>query len=57
MMWFLIGVVTGMLLLVAIAFIDAIIKKKKLKKLMEASFNESCKTYGFNIPNFKKGDK
>lgn len=57
MIYFLIGFIAGMLSLVVIAFIDAKIKKKKLKKLMEASFKDSCETYGFNIPNFKKGDK
>jgi hypothetical protein len=57
MTWFLIGIVFGIALLTLIAFIDSKIKKKKLKKLMESSFKESCETYGFNIPNFKKGDK
>lgn len=57
MIYFLIGFIAGMLSLVVIAFIDAKIKKKKLKKLLEASFEECCKTYGFNIPNLKKGDK
>lgn len=57
MMYFLIGFIAGMLSLVVIAFIDAKIKKKKLTKLMEASFKDSCEAYGLNIPNFKKGDK
>ena len=56
MTWFLIGVVLGMALLTAIAFIDAKIKKKKIQKMM----NDPTKAFealGLDINKITKGEK
>lgn len=56
-MWFIFGVATGLAILIAIAFIDAKIKKKKIKKMVEQSAQEAKDLYGFDIIKFMKGDK
>lgn len=56
MIYFILGFITGFLALVAIAFIDAKVKKKKIKKIMEQSAEE-LKLYGFDISKFTKGEK
>lgn len=56
-LWFIFGVATGMAILTAIAFIDAKIKKKKIKKMLEQSSQEAKAVYGFDITKLMKGDK
>lgn len=57
MWYFLLGMLVGWLSLIAIAFIDAKVKKKKIKKMLEQSAQSAKDLYGFDITNFTKGAK
>jgi predicted S18 family serine protease len=57
MWYFLLGMLVGWLSLIAVALIDAIIKKKKIKKMLEQSAQSAKDFYGFDITKFTKGAK
>lgn len=57
MWYFIIGMLVGWLSLIVVAFIDAVIKKKKIKKMLEQSAQSARDLYGFEITKFTKGAK
>lgn len=57
MWYFIIGIFAGWLSLILVAFIDAKIKKKKIKKMLEQSAQSAKDLYGFDITKFTKGAK
>lgn len=57
MWYFLIGIFVGWLSLILVAFIDAKIKKKKIKKMLEQSAQSAKDLYGFDITKLTKGAK
>lgn len=57
MWYFLSGMLVGWLSLIAVAFIDAVIKKKKIKKMLEQSAQSAKDLYGFDITKLTKGAK
>jgi hypothetical protein len=56
MTWFLLGIVVGMALLTAIAFIDAKIKKKKIQKMLNDP-TKALSALGLDINKITKGEK
>lgn len=53
---FFLGFLVGNVSLILLALIDAKVKKKKIKKMVEQSAEE-LKLYGFDITKLTKGEK